>query len=173
MASLSTQSPAVVNDSTRPLPLLRVCRLLNEAGARYLVVGAYAMILHSVVRATEDVDILVEDSLENFARVILGLSGLEDGAAKELTPNDLVENVVVKIADEVEVDVSTSAWKVTYADAVENANTIEIDGVRIPYLSLPDLIRSKETYRDQDKADVARLRRRLDQRESGPSHFGD
>ena len=37
-------------------PLLRVCSLLNAAGANYLVAGAYAMILNSVIRATEDVE---------------------------------------------------------------------------------------------------------------------
>lgn len=82
------------------------------------------MILNSVIRATEDVDILIE-----------GLSNLADGAARELTPEDFVENVVVKIADEV------------------------IDNVRIPYLSLEDLIRSKLTHRDQDRVDVERLGR--------------
>ena len=55
---------------------------------------------------TEDVDILVEDSIENFQRVIAGLSAIEDYAAAELTPQDIEENVVVKIADEVEVEVS-------------------------------------------------------------------
>ena len=46
-------------------PLLQVCRLLNEKNAEYLVVGAWAMILNSVVRATEDVDILIADNREN------------------------------------------------------------------------------------------------------------
>ena len=142
-------------------PLLRVCSLLNEAGAKYLVAGAYAMILNSIIRATEDVDILVEDSRENFCRVIEALSHLADGAARELTPEDIAENVVVKVADEVEVDVSTKAWTVTYAEAVGNAQTAVIEGVQIPYLSLQDLIRSKQTYRDQDRADVERLRRLL------------
>ena len=41
-------------------PLLRVCRLLNEAGARYLICRAQACILHGLVPTTEDVDILVE-----------------------------------------------------------------------------------------------------------------
>ena len=94
-------------------PLLRVCRLLNEAGAQYLLCGGQACILHGLVRTTEDVDILIEPSEENCRRVIQGLAGLEDGAARELTPADLIENVVVKVADEVEVDVSTTAWKVT------------------------------------------------------------
>jgi hypothetical protein len=44
------------------LPLVRVCQLLNDAGANYLVCGAQACILHGLVRTTEDVDILVETS---------------------------------------------------------------------------------------------------------------
>src|SRR5207244_4644024 len=80
-------------------PLLRVCALLNEEGARYLVCGGQAVILHGIIRTTEDVDILIEPSEENCRRVIAALSHLQDGAAKELSPRDLLENVVVKIAD--------------------------------------------------------------------------
>jgi hypothetical protein len=144
-----------------PNPLIRVCALLNAAGAEYLVAGAWALILNSVVRATEDVDILIAAHRTNYERVIQALSQLEDGAAAELTPQDFEENVVIKVADEVEVDVSTQAWTVTYAEALPNALKIEVDGVQIPYLSIPDLIRSKKTHRDQDKADIERLRRLL------------
>ena len=58
-------------------------------------------------RTSDSRDILVEASEENCQRVIDALAGLEDGAARELTPKDIIENAVVKIADEVEVDVST------------------------------------------------------------------
>ena len=71
------------------------------------------MILNSVIRATEDVDILIENSRENFQKVIHAVSNLSDGAARELVSEDFIENVVVKIADEVEVDVSPSARTVT------------------------------------------------------------
>lgn len=57
------------------------------------------------------------------------------------------------------MDVTTSAWTVTYADALPNARIAEIDGVSIPFLSREDLLRSKLTHRDQDRADVERLRR--------------
>jgi hypothetical protein len=40
-------------------PLIQVCRLLNAQNAEYLVVGAWAMTLNSVVRATEDVELLL------------------------------------------------------------------------------------------------------------------
>jgi hypothetical protein len=138
-------------------PLLRVCRLLNEAGAKYLICGAQACILHGLVRTTEDIDILVEASEENCRRVIEGLSKLADGAARELTPKDILENVVVKVADEIEVDVSTHAWKVTYNDAIGSAREVFIQEVKVPFLSLDSLIASKETFREQDALDRLRL----------------
>ena len=144
-------------------PLLRVCSLLNKHGAKYLIVGGHACILHGLVRTTEDVDVLVEDGEENFRKVLAALSEMEDGAAKELTPADLAENVVVKIADEVEVDVSRTAWKISYDDPIASSLEAEIDRVTVPYLDLKTLIASKETQREQDRADVAQLRRLLNQ----------
>jgi hypothetical protein len=143
---------------SEPSPLLHVCRLLNEHGAHYLIVGARAAILHGLDRTTQDVDILIPEDLENHARVLAALSELEDHAAAELVPQDLVENVVVKIADEVEVDVSTRAWKVSYADAIGTALRTTIEGVEVPYLDIATLIASKDTYRDQDRVDVQILR---------------
>ena len=58
------------------------------------------MILNRVIRATEDVDILAVDHRENFQKVIAALSRLADAAAAELTPEDFIENVVIKVADE-------------------------------------------------------------------------
>jgi len=140
-------------------PLVRVCRLLNQQGAHYLVAGGYACILHGLVRTTEDVDLLVEESEDNYQRVIDALSELEDHAARELTPKDIADNVVVKVADEVEVDISRRVWKVAYAEARPRACVRNLAGVQVPYLGLSDLMASKETYREQDLADLARLRR--------------
>ena len=139
-------------------PLLRVCLLLNKHDARYLIIGARACWLHGYVRATADVDILIPEDLENHRRVIEALSELEDRAAAELTVRDLAENIVVKIADEVEVDVSTRAWTVSYADAIRTALRTTIRGVEVPYIDLQTLIKSKSTQREQDKVDVQRLR---------------
>jgi predicted nucleotidyltransferase len=144
--------------------LLKVCALLNAQSARYFIVGGHACILHGHVRTTEDVDILVEDSAENFERVISALSKLEDHAAAELTPQDFVENVVVKIADEVEVDVSRQAWQVTYVDAAATAEELVIDGVRVPFIGLETLIKSKSTYRERDRADLVRLQDLLERK---------
>ena len=145
-------------------PLLKVCSLLNEQKASYLVVGGHALILHGLVRTTEDVDLLVEDSEDNYRRMIAALSRLEDHAAAELTPADFTDNVVVKIADEIEVDVRRRAWKLSYAEAIPNAASVVIDGVRVPYMGLGDLIKSKDTCRDKDRLDLAQLQRLAQER---------
>lgn len=149
-------------------PLLKVCALLNAHHADYLIVGAQAGILHGHIRTTEDVDILVPENLANHGRVLGALSELHDHAAAELTPQDLVDNVVVKIADEVEVDVSTRAWKITYAEAIGTALRATISGVEVRYLDLRTLIESKRTSREQDAVDVAQLEELLRLQQSRP-----
>ena len=64
--------------------VVRICKALNEAGARYLLSGGFAVIAHGLGRTTKDIDFLVDDSPENVARVKKGLSVLEDDAASEL-----------------------------------------------------------------------------------------
>ena len=150
-----------------PDPLLRVCSLLNKHSAKYLIVGGHACILHGLVRTTEDVDLMVESSEDNLRKVIAALSELHDGAARELTPRDLLENVVVKIADEVEVDVSRSACKISYDDAIGSALHAEIDGVDVCYVDLKTLIATKQTLRERDRADVVQLQRLLDRQKPG------
>ena len=50
------------------------------------------------------------------------------------------------------------AWQVRSADAIATAEAIPIEGVRVPFLSLEMLIKSKTTCREQDRADLVRLR---------------
>jgi hypothetical protein len=49
--------------------LVRICRALNEAGARYLLIGGFAVIAHGGARTTKAIDLLVDASPENVARV--------------------------------------------------------------------------------------------------------
>jgi hypothetical protein len=123
-----------------------------------MVIGGYACILHGLTRTTEDVDILVQDSEDNLGKVIAGLARMHDGAARELTPEDFRSNLVIKVADEVEVDVSTRAWKVSYEDAVPEAVSVVIQGVKVPFLGINSLLASKSTYREKDQLDAQQLR---------------
>ena len=50
-------------------PLLSVCDLLNKHRVKYIIAGAFACILHGLVRTTEDVDILISPDPENCQKV--------------------------------------------------------------------------------------------------------
>ena len=139
--------------------LVTVCRLLNDAGVHYVVVGAYALALHGIIRATKDIDVLIEPTLENATRALQALGGLKWGIAREVDPADVVVKPVTVIGDDPRVDLLTLAWSVRYADAAPGIQRVQIDGVEIPFADLDTLIRSKQTNRLQDLADVEELER--------------
>jgi predicted nucleotidyltransferase len=133
----------------------QVCATLNEAGARYLVIGGIACILHGHVRATADVDILIEPTLDNAARVLEALSRVGYGFASEWLPDEILSKPITIIGDDPRVDIFTVAGSVKYAEAITRSTTVTVDGVTVPLVGLDDLITSKkQTGRAQDIADV-------------------
>jgi predicted nucleotidyltransferase len=132
----------------------QVCAALNDAGARYLVIGGIACILHGHIRATTDVDILIDPTLDNAARVLDGLSTVGYGFAKEWLPEEILAKPVTIIGDDPGVDIFTVAWSVRYVGAITRATSVEVDGVSIPVVGLDDLIASKRTGRPLDAADI-------------------
>src|SRR2546426_747872 len=141
--------------------LTRICRELNRLGARYVVIGGFAIIHHGFPRLTEDIDLLIETTPENEARVIEALLILPDRAAAELKPGEVGQYGVVRVGDEVLVDLMKSGCGVTYADAIKDAVVEEINGVRIPFASVPILWRMKQTLRAKDVPDRLYLRNLL------------
>lgn len=137
--------------------LARLCALLNAEQARYLVVGAAAMQLWGTTRATRDIDILVEPTLENAESVLRALSRLPFGVASKLTPDVLLARSVTMIGDMPNVDVLTRAWNLGWDDAARDVAVFEVDDVPIPTVSLANLIESKRTGRTQDNADIELL----------------
>ena len=49
--------------------LVALCRILNKLGARYLVIGGYAIIHAGYPRFTGDLDILIDTAPENEAKI--------------------------------------------------------------------------------------------------------
>ena len=55
----------------------KVFAALNEAGVRYLVVGGVAVVLHGRLRATADLDLVLDLDRENVLRALKALESLD------------------------------------------------------------------------------------------------
>jgi hypothetical protein len=134
--------------------LAQVCSRLNSARAKYVLVGARAMQLWGTSRATQDIDILIEPTIENAERVLEALSTVGFGFPGEHLAKEVAARTVTIIGDSPRVDVLTRAWNLRWSDAAPGATIFEIEGVPVPTASIEDLIASKRTDRLQDAADI-------------------
>jgi hypothetical protein len=138
---------------------VNLCARLNELGARYIVIGGFAIITAGYPRSTMDIDYVIETSLENEALVYAALESLPDQAVKELGPGEVSRYTVVRVADEIVVDLMASASGIGYDEAILDSIVRRIDGVPIPFASPRLLWRMKEkTYREKDAPDLLFLR---------------
>lgn len=139
--------------------LVSLCRRLNELGAKYVVVGGYAIIYGGYARTTSDIDLLVATDLDNERLVYEALEILPDKAVRELDAGDVAKYVVARVADEVIVDLMRSASGIEYAEAMKEAVLREVQGVPIPFASPRLLWRMKaHTHREKDAGDLVFLR---------------
>jgi len=133
--------------------LARICQSLNDAGARYVLIGGFAVIAHGGARTTKDIDLLIDPSAENVGRVRRALRILEDHAVDEVSDDDVARYTVVRVADEVVVDLMALACGIDYATASADVQPLTIGGVLVPVASPQTLIRTKDTMRPSDAAD--------------------
>lgn len=149
--------------------LVALCRELNRRNAKYVVVGGFAVISAGLPRMTTDVDLMVAVDLENEAKVFSALSTLPDNAVRELQPGELQQYNVIRVGDEILVDLMRSAGGIDYAEAAKDVVVREVDGVPIPFASPRLLWRMKAvTHREKDAGDLVFLRQWFAERGEEP-----
>jgi len=135
--------------------------VLLDLRVEFLLVGAYAMGAHGFPRATGDIDIWVEPSVENSLRtfqamVAFGAPLHEIDEATFATPGVVFQ---IGVAPR-RIDIITAISGVGFREAHEQSKVVEIDGLPIPVLSLGHLIRNKRaTGREKDRLDADKLER--------------
>jgi hypothetical protein len=152
-----------VEDSAPPTleQVAALCRRLNELGAKYVVVGGLAMQQAGYLRATMDVDLIIDVEPDNEAKVLKAASELPEGAAADLEVGEVAEYSVVRIGDVFTLDLMKSACGLGYADVAPDAVIRIVNGVPIPFASPKKLWLMKQTYREKDAADRLFLRQLL------------
>jgi len=134
---------------------------LVAESARFMVVGAHAMAVHGVPRATGDLDVWVDSGGGNTERVLAALMrfGAPVGSLG-LSATDLAQgNRVVQIGlPPRRIDLLTTLSGLTFEDAWPNRVIHRIGTLDVPFIGRSDLVRNKRaTGRTKDLADLEAL----------------
>lgn len=145
----------------RPEDLAEICAALNREGARYVLIGGFAVIAYGLQRPTKDIDLLIDTSPDNMNRIKRALAILPDNAVREVQPDEIERYDVIRVADEVVIDLMAKACGINWEEAARDSEVLELDGVEIPIAAIKTLIRTKQTVRPHDAADREFLERLL------------
>jgi hypothetical protein len=134
---------------------------LLEARARFLVVGAHALAVHGVPRATGDIDVWISTDEENVGRVWSAL--LAFGAPlqamgvslEDLRGNDQVVQIGLPPR---RIDLLTSISGVEFPEAWAGRVEHAVAGLTVPFIGRAELVRNKRAAgRAKDIADLEAL----------------
>ena len=133
--------------------------LLNANQVRYLVVGGYAVALHGYPRYTKDLDIWIDMTPKNAARLIQALQDFGFGSL-DLQAQDFLE------ADQIiqlgyppnRIDLMTTVPGVRFDDCYAARIEVIVSGVQVNFIDLESLKKNKRASgRLQDLADLEKL----------------
>jgi len=134
---------------------------LVRAGARFLVVGAHAMALHGIPRATGDLDVWIRPDRSNAARAWEAIVAFGAPArSMGISQDDLaVQGTVIQIGlPPRRIDLLTRLSGLEFDEAWPNRVSVRLDQFEIPFLGRDDLIRNKRAAgRPKDLADLDAL----------------
>jgi hypothetical protein len=136
-------------------------KLLGEKKAKYLIVGGYAYSYHAEPRYTKDIDILVEATEENAAKVVAAIADFW-GMKPEVEPADFFRrDMIIQLGlAPVRIDIITSCAGIEFRSAWKNRIKAKYGDIDVFFISLEDLIKNKRAVgRDRDLLDAKYLER--------------
>ncbi|HEY7726630.1 MAG TPA: hypothetical protein VH880_14955 [Anaeromyxobacteraceae bacterium] len=158
-AALRRLGSYFVNESPLHAAAHEIARRLDELGVAYAIAGALSLAAHGLVRATEDVDVLLSrEGLERFKAAWIG-RGYVDLRPGGKAIRDTQHGVKIDFLIQGEFPGDGAPKPVSFPDPREAATTAG----RLRVLSLPRLVELKlasgmtAPHRLQDLADVQRL----------------
>lgn len=123
--------------------LSAVFESLKKNNVRYVVIGGIASVLHGVPRATFDLDILIDPTVENVKALLRSFLEAGLGTADLTTPAEVLANEITVFKDVVRIDVQTRTPGLLFSEAWEHKETRNLNQVAFYIVCKPDLIASK------------------------------
>jgi hypothetical protein len=153
--------------------IVAILRAFEAAGLEYVIIGATAMGFHGLVRATEDVDLIIRATADNVERLRSALRAAYGGDPHidEISASDLLgEYPAVRYyppTGDLFFDVLTRLGDAASFETVD-AEVKEFEGTRARVATPAALYRlKKDTVRPLDRQDAAALRERFGLQDEG------
>lgn len=130
--------------------------LLNSRRVEYVIVGAHCLAFHGRPRYTGDLDILIQPTTENAARLLELLHGFGFADAGFAESDFTQPGQVIQLGRPPNrIDLLTTLTGVSAMEAFSSKVPAEIDGIPVFVLSKEVLIQNKRAVaRPQDLADL-------------------
>lgn len=132
---------------------------LNSEGAAYVVIGGMAVLALVPYRTTRDLDVLIEPTPENAAKVRNAVQRW-GGFEPEFSVDEFLSGDILSFGGLLRVEVHSAVPGVTWEQVWANRVAGELRGIPTHFAGLDDLIAMKEATgrSEKDRPDVARLR---------------
>lgn len=147
--------------------ILQVLEALERAGVEYILIGATAMGMHGLVRATEDVDIMIRATQENVEHLKDAFRTVyaDDPNIAEISADDLLgEYPALRYyppSGDLYFDVMTRLGEAATFETIE-AEIREYEGIRVSVATPRALyLLKRSTVRPLDRRDAEALRQQF------------
>lgn len=134
-------------------------KIFSEEKVKYMIIGGYAVAKHAEPRYTKDLDIWISNSRNNAERIYQALSKFGSPLADITIEDFTVPTLVYQIGIEPSrIDIIMGLENLDFGECWENKETVQLGEVETYFISIDDLIKSKEfAGRPQDLMNVANL----------------
>jgi acylphosphatase len=144
--------------------ILVFLRELKNQSVDYVLVGAIAMTVHGIVRATQDVDIFLKPEEDNVSRMRVALKRLfpDDASIDEINATDLAgEFPAIRYNSpdgSLQIDILSRPGQAFSFDDIQFEEKL-YEGIPVR-VAIPDMLyrMKKDTVRLQDRADAEALK---------------
>jgi hypothetical protein len=150
--------------------LIRFWRILNDNQVRYIMIGGFAIRFHGYNRATDDLDIWLEDTLENRQYLRKAFIELGYGDYSSIETMQFVPGWTSFNAAGIELDIMTEMKGIeheSFQSCYAMASISNLEGVLVPFLHINHLIANKKAVNPpKDQIDVIQLEKIKEIREN-------
>lgn len=140
-------------------------RLAHLHRLKFLIVGGVALALHGLPRATNDIDIWIENKPANIVRLKKVLRAFGFAQLVEQIPKIMdVRQALFLGKPPYRLDILSGVSGITFPKAYRDRKIVKLDAMALPLASLKELLKNKQASgRPKDLVDVAAIQRMMEE----------